>query len=191
MAVRQTEHGTEEVARETTRKATEQATKSAREMSDAAERAARMGAETVQRNSEQLLNSWRTSADAANQIAERSLDKWSKMFGFTGDTATQAMQQSFGNTQALLETTTKFADGMRHLSDEWMRFLQERAEQNLAHFERLMAARSLQEWMASQSEIARDQLEAFLQTARRTSERSTRLADEAARKLSETPLAPR
>src|SRR5262249_14294178 len=125
MAVRQTEHGTEEVARETTRKATEQATKSAREMSDAAERAARMGAETVQRNSEQLLNSWRTSADAANQIAERSLDKWSKMFGFTGDTATQAMQQSFGNTQALLETTTMFADGMRHLSDEWMRFLQE------------------------------------------------------------------
>jgi hypothetical protein len=35
------------------------------------------------------------------------------------------------------------------------------------------------------------QLEAFVQTARRTSERATQLADEAGRKLSETPLAPR
>jgi phasin family protein len=191
MAARQTEHAAEEVVRETTRKAADQATRTAREMSDAAERAARTGAETAQRNSEQFLSSWRSSADAANQIAERSLDKWSKMFGLSGDTATQAIQQSFGNTQAVLETTTMLADGFRDLSGEWTRFLQERAEQNLEHFERLMGARNVQEWMASQTEIARDQLEAFLQTARRTSERSTQLADQAARKLTETPLAPR
>ncbi len=191
MAARQTEHGAEEVARETTRKAADQASRSAREMSDAAERAVRTGAETAQRNSEQFLSSWRTSADAANQMAERSLDKWSKMFGVSGESATQAIQQSFGNTQTVLETTTMLADGFRDLSAEWTRFLQERMEQNLEHFERLMGSRSLQEWMASQSEIARDQLEAFLQTARRTSERSTRLADEAARRLGEAPLAPR
>src|SRR5262249_37875367 len=165
MAARQTEHGAEEVARETTRKAADQATRSAREISEAAERAARTGAETAQRNSEQILSSWRTSADAANQIAERSLDKWSKMVGLTGDTPTQAIQASFGNTQAILETTTMFADGMRDLSGEWTKFIQQRAEQNLEHFERLMGARSLHDWMASQSEIARDQLEAFLQTA--------------------------
>ena len=191
MAARHTEHGAEEVARETTRKAADQAARSAREMSDAAERAARTGAETARRNSEQLLSSWRSSTDAANQIAERSLDRWSKMFGLTGETATQAIQQSFGNTQAMLETTTMIADGMRDLSGEWTRFVQERTEQNLEHFERLMASRSMQEWMLSQSQIVRDQLECFLQATRRTSERSTQLADEAARKLSETPLAPR
>src|SRR5262245_39528006 len=187
MAARHTEHGAEEVARETTRKAADQAARSAREMSDAAERAARTGAETARRNSEQLLSSWRSSTDAANQIAERSLDRWSKMFGLTGETATQAIQQSFGNTQAMLETTTMIADGMRDLSGEWTRFVQERTEQNLEHFERLMASRSMQEWMLSQSQIVRDQLECFLQAARRTSERSTQLADEAVRKLSETP----
>jgi hypothetical protein len=160
-------------------------------MSDAAERTARMGAETAQRNSEQFLSSWRSNADAANHIAESSLNKWSKMFGLTGETATQSLQQSLGNTQVVLETTTMIADGMRDLSAEWTRFLQERAEQNLEHFERLMGSRSLQEWMASQSQIMRDQMESFLQTARRTSERSTRLADEATRKLSEAPLAPR
>src|SRR5690348_8485423 len=191
MATRQTEHGAEDVAREAARKAADQATRSAREMSDAAERAARTGAETAQRNSEQFLSSWRTSTDAANQIAERSLDKWSKMFGFTGDTTAQTIQQSLGNTHVMLETTTIIADGLRDVSGEWTRFVRERAEQNLEHFDRLMGARSLHEWMASQTQMARDQFEAFLQTARRTSERSTRLADEAVRKLSETPLAPR
>ena len=191
MAARHTEHGAEEVARETTRKAAEQATRSAHDISDAAERAARTGAETARRNSEQLLSSWRSSTDAANQLAERTLDKWSKMFGFTGETTTQAMQQSFGNTQAMLETSTMIAEGMRDLFGEWTRFAQERAEQNFEHFERLMGARSPQEWMASQTEIARGQLEAFVQTARRTSERATQLADEAGRKLSEAPLAPR
>lgn len=191
MAARQTEHGAEEVTRETTRKTTEQATRSAREMSDAAERAARMSAETAQRNSEQFMSSWRRSADAAGQFAERSLDKWSKTFGLTGETATQSIQQSLGNTHAVLETTTMIAEGMRELSGEWTRFLQERSEQNLEHFDRLMGSRSLQEWMTTQSQLMRDQLESFLQVARRTSERSTRLADEAVRKLSETPLAPR
>jgi hypothetical protein len=42
-----------------------------------------------------------------------------------------------------------------------------------------------------QTQVAREHFEAFLDSARRTSERSTKLADEAARKMSETPLAPR
>jgi phasin family protein len=191
MATRQTEHAAEDVARETTRKAADQAARSAREMAGAAEHAARMGAEAAERNSDQLFSSWRGSADAASQMAERSLERWSKMFGLGGEGSMQAFQRSFGNTQAVLETTTMLAEGFRDLSGHWTRFLQERAEHNLHHVERLMGSRSPQEWMALQSEMARDQLEACLQVARQTSERSTRLADEAARKLSEAPLAPR
>lgn len=191
MAVRQSEHGADEVARETTRKAADQAARTAREMSDATERAARQGAETAQRNSEQILRSWRSSADTANQIAERSLEKWSKMFGMTGETATQAFQQSSGNMQAMFETTTIIADGLRELSGQWMQFVQGRTEQNLDHFDRLMGCRNLQDWMASQTQIAREHFEALLESARRTCERSTQVADEAVRKMSETPLAPR
>jgi phasin family protein len=191
MASRQTEHAADEAARETTRKAADQAARNAREMSEAAARAARQGAETAQRSSDQVLSSWRSNTNAANQIAERSLEKWSEMFGVTGETATQALQQSSGNVQAMLETTTIIADGLRDLSGEWMQFVQARAEQNLEHFDRLMGCRNLHDWMASQTQIARDNFEAFLHSARRTSERSTKLADEAARKMSETPLAPR
>ncbi|HUI97411.1 MAG TPA: phasin family protein [Xanthobacteraceae bacterium] len=195
MAARQTEYGTEyetdEAARETMRAAGDQAARSAQAMSDAAERTARSGAETAQRNSERMFESWRSGADAANQIAERSLDKVSQLFGLTGETARQALQQSTGNVQAMLETTTILTDGLQDLSGEWMRFVQDRAERNLEHFDRLLACRSMQECMAFQTQVARDQFEALLHSIRRTSEKSTEMADQAVRKMSETPLAPR
>jgi len=192
MAQRQTEYGTDETARETTRKVAEQATRSAQAMSDAAERSVRSGAETAQRNSERIMNSWRSGTDTANQIAERSLDKLTQLFGLTGETAREAMQRSTGNVQAMMETSTIIADGLNELSGEWMNFIQQQAEHNLEHFDRLIASRSVQELMAHQTHVARQQFEAFLQSVRRTSERSTQLADRAARKMSETtPLAPR
>jgi hypothetical protein len=194
MAARQTEfgteYGTEEAARETTRTAADQAARSAHAMQDAAERTARSGAETAQRNSERMFETWRSGADAANQICERSLDKVSKLFGLTGENARQALQQSTGNVQAMLETTTIITDGWQDLSGEWMRFVQDRAQQNLEHFDRLLACRSMQDCVAVQTQMARDQFEALLHSIRRTSEKSTAMADQAVRKMSETPLAP-
>lgn len=180
-----------DAAHETARKAADQATRSTQAASDAAERAARSGTQAAERNSERFMNTWRNGADTANQIAERSLDKMSQLFGLTGDTARQALQQSTGNMQAMMETTTIIADGLQDLSGEWLRFAQDRAEQNLEHFDRLLECRSLQDCMAAQTQIARDQFEAFLQSVRRTSERSTQVADQAVRKMSAAPLAPR
>jgi phasin family protein len=190
MAARQTEHESDEMAREPTRKVTDQAARSVRAMSATAEHTARLGVETAQRNSERMLTSWRSGTDAANRIAEHSLGQFYKMFGFTGDTARQTLQQSSGNMQAMLETTTIISDGLQDFSGVWEQFVQGRTEQILDHFDRMLGCRSLQEWMALQTQMARDNFEAFLETARRTAERSTRVADEAARKMSETTLAP-
>jgi hypothetical protein len=191
MAARQTEYATDDAVHETTRKSADQAARSAQAASDAAERVVRSGAQAAQRNSDRFMNTWRNSADTANQIAERSIDKLSQLFGLTGDTARQALQQSTGNMQAMVETTNIIADGLQDLSGEWVRFAQDRAEQNFRHFDRLLECRSLQDCMAAQTRIARDQFEAFLHSVRRTSERSTQVADQAVRKMSETPLAPR
>jgi phasin family protein len=190
MAARHTEHESDEMAREATRKVADQAARSARVMSATAESTARAGVETAQRNSERMLTSWRSGTDAANRIAERSLDQFYRMFGFTGDTARQTLQQSSGNMHAMLETTTILADGLQDVSGEWGQFVQGRTEQILEHFDRMLECRSLQEWMALQTQMARDQFEAFLETAKRTAERSTRVAEEAARKINETTLAP-
>jgi hypothetical protein len=190
MAARQTEQNTNEAERDTIRRTTEQAARSARTMSDEAQRTVQTGAAAAQRNSERFLDSWRSNANAANQIAGRSFAKFTEMFGVTGDTAREAMQQSSTNVQAMFETTTLIADSWQDMSGEWANFMQARAERNLEHFDRLMRCRSLHEWLASQTDLARDTFEASLHTLRKASERSTRVADEAVRKMSEAPLAP-
>lgn len=172
---------------ETARRNTEQA---ARSLSDAGERTARAGAETFQRNAERLHTSWRSGGEAANRMAERSMEQFNKLFGLSGETARQTVQQSSSNMQAMLESTTIIADGLQELSGEWLRFAQERLEQNMDHLDQLLGCRSPHEYLALQSRIARDNFEAMLQTAQRISERSTRCADEAARKMSEASVAP-
>lgn len=187
---RHTEHDVEEMSRETTRKAGDQAVRSARALSDATERAARSGTETAERNSERVLGSWRNGTEAANRIAERSMAQFTKMFGLSGDTATQTLQRSSGNLQALLETTSILADGLQELSGELTQFVQSRAEHNIELMDRALSCRSPHEWLALQTQLVRDHLEAFLQTAKKTSERTTQMADQAVQKMSETTLAP-
>ena len=114
-----------------------------------------------------------------------------KLFGLTGDTARETMQQSAGNVQALLESSTFVVDGLQNVSGEWMRFVQNRIEENLEHFEEFLGCRTPQECLALQTRVVRDSIEALLQSARRAAEASTKLADDAVRRISDTALAPR
>lgn len=190
MAARHTEHDSDEAIRETARKASDQATRSARAMADATEHTVRSGAETAERNSARILSSWRSGTDAANRIAERSLAQFGRMFGLSGDSASQTLQRSSENLQTLLQTTSIVADGMQGVFGELSQFVQDRAERNLELLDRATACRSPHEWVALQTQLARDHVEACLTAAKRTSERATQVADQAVRKMSETTLAP-
>jgi hypothetical protein len=57
------------------------------------------------------------------------------MFGLGGETAREALQQSSGNLQAIMESTTVIASGLHEVTEEWMRFAQERVENNLNHLD--------------------------------------------------------
>jgi phasin family protein len=172
---------------ETTRRATEQ---TARNLSEASERTTRAGTEAFHRNAERLNMSWRSSSETANRIAERSMEQLTKLFGLSGETARQTVQQSSSNIQAMLESTTIIADGLQELSGEWLRFAQERVQQNMGHLDQLLGCRSPHEYLALQTRIARENFEALLQSARRASEHSSQSADEAVRKMSEASVAP-
>ena len=172
---------------ETTRRATEQ---TARNLSDASERTTRAGAEAFQRNTERLNVTWRSGSETANRIAERSMEQLNRLFGLSGETARQTVQQSSSNIQAMLESTTIMADSLQELSGEWLRFTQERLEQNMQHLDALLGCRSPHEYLALQTRIARDNFEAMLQSTRRAAERSSRSADQAVRKMSEASVAP-
>lgn len=184
---RQAERDTNEAVHASTRRVAEQ---TASAMSEATERTACAGAEAARRNAENMSQTWRSSSDAASRIAERSMDQFSKMFGFSSDTARRTLQRSSGNLQALIESTTIVAGGLQNVSGEWMRFAQSRFEDNLDHFDELMGCRTLQDCLALQTEMVRDNFEALLQSVRRASELSTRLADDAMQKIGDTTLAP-
>jgi phasin family protein len=188
---RHVERDSNDSMHETTRRAADQASQTSRTMSDAAERTARAGTEAFRRNAETFSSTWRNSSEAASRIAERSVDQFSKLFGLTGDTARETMQQSAGNVQALIESSTFVMDGLQNVSGEWVRFVQSRIEENLEHFEELLGCRTPQECMALQTRLVRDNIEALLDSARRTSEISTKLADNAVKRMSDTALAPR
>jgi hypothetical protein len=154
-----------------------------RTISDAAERRNRVGAETLQRNTEPAKETWQEANEAASRITQRSMERFSKMFGLGGETAREALQQSSGNLQAIMESTTVIASGLHEVTEEWMRFAQERVENNLNHLDSLGNCRNLHDCVALQTQIVRDNLQPFFESAQRTSERSTRIARSAADRM--------
>ena len=68
---------------------------------------------------------------------------------------------------------------------EWVNFTRERMEQNFNRFESLLRCRTPQDLAAVQSEFLRDNLESFLQCARRIAEASMQMADEATKRTAE------
>jgi hypothetical protein len=186
---RQAERESSDLGHET-RKTADQAGQTGRTMVDAAERTTRAGAEAFRRNTEGVKETLQGGAEAGSRIAQRSMEQFSKMFGLNGEAARETVQQSANNMQAVIESASIVAGGLQDIAGEWIRFAQTRLEQNLDHLDQLRECRSLQDCVALQTQILRDNLEAFLQSAHRTSERTTQFAGTAIRQMSNTSIAP-
>jgi hypothetical protein len=187
---RQTERQSSDLDQET-RKAADQAGETVRTVADAAERTTRAGAEAFQRSAEGAKETWQGGAEAASRIAQRSMEQLSKTFGLSGETAREAVQQSSDNVQAVMESSSVIAGGLQDVASEWMRFVQLRVEQNLDYLDQLRECRNLHDCVALQTQMVRDNVEAFLQSAHRASERTTQFASTAMRQMSNTSIAPR
>jgi hypothetical protein len=169
-----------------TRKAAEQSAQNVRNIGDATERTTRAGAATFQRNAESASKVWQNGGEGAARIAQRSTEQLSKMLGLSGATVRDAVQQTSENLQAVAESTSIMAGGLQDVAGEWMRFAQERVEQNLDHLDRLGQCRTLHDCLTLQAQILRDNVEAFLQSTQRTCERSTQIAGTAIRHITES-----
>ena len=188
---RHTEKDVAETGHETTRRAAGHAAQTARTMSDAAERTARTGADVLHRNSEQVRQTFEMGSDAAARVAERAFGQFARAFGVvTGDHAQQATQQSARNVEAILHSSAIIADGVQTISREWLTFVQNRAERNMERLEALANCRSMQDCIAVQTDLLRDNLQDLMHTAKRVAEVSTRMADEAVQ-TGDSTLAPR
>ena len=171
---------------EATREGAEQADRNVQLSTDASDRAARAGTEILQRNAETIQEALQSTTEIAARLMERSADQLGRVFGISGDEAYKAAQKSSDNLDAILQSSSVLAEVSQSISREWVNFTHGRMEQNFNRFESLLRCRTPQDLAAVQSEFLRDNLESFLQCARRIAEASMQMADEATKRTAKS-----
>ena len=153
------------------------------EVTDASDHAARASAEIAQSNAETVRQIVQPGLSVATQAAERSMDQYTQLFGFSSQEAAETAQQSARNIKAIAECNTVLARGFQDISREWASLAQDRFRRNLDGFDAVLRARSWPDLVAAQSGLARDNLELLVTNTRRLAELSIEVAIEAARKI--------
>jgi hypothetical protein len=170
---------------DTTRRMTAQA------MAALGEQAARTSSDVIRRNVETVQHAWQSGSEVATRLTEHSTEQVARAFGMSGEESQKALQQSTRNLQAIVGSSSVLVEGTLDISREWFDLMRRHAEHNFERIDEMMHCRSPQEMTAIQSEVLRENLEDIMQSTRRTAEISLRIADEAARKTSETAQAAR
>src|SRR3712207_5195313 len=172
---------------EKTNRATEAARASAHilanETANASQQAARAGAEIAGRSTETVQQIVQSTVHMATRATERSVEQFAQVFGFPGRQTEETAQRSSQNIEALAEASTVLAQGAQEISREWLSLAQNRFQRNLDGFNELLRCRTLQDFIAVQSSLARDNLEQILGNSRRIAELSVKVADQAAQKI--------
>jgi hypothetical protein len=177
-----------EQAARASEKTAEQLAEGASRVKDAAARASdqamRAGAEIFQRNAETVQHTIQSSAKLASTMAEtmaeRSADQFGRAFDFSRGELTERASR---NIQAVVQSCTIVTEMMQRICEEYEDIARARIERGFDRIGALMRSCTPQDIVALQSEILRDNIETFLGFARRAGEHSTRLADEARRRV--------
>lgn len=168
-------------------RAADEVAHTARVMADeagaAAQRTAGAAADIALSSAETVQQSVQSGLDMAAQMTERTITQFTRVWGLPDRGTEETARQATCNVQTIMDCGTVIAHGLQDISREWLGQAQERLQKNLDGVNALLRARSPQDAIAVQSDLARDNLEALLQQSRRVSERIVAVADEAMGKI--------
>jgi phasin family protein len=168
-------------------KAADEAAHTARTVTDEAarvgEQTARAGADLARRSTETARDTVQTGLNTATQTFQRMTDQFNQVLGFNGPQAEELARRSSQNLQAVSQASTVLARGAQEVSQEVFGLVQDRLQKNIDAVSRIAGPRSVQDFVAVQSDLARDTLQQVIDTNRRIAELSVRVADEAARAI--------
>src|SRR3954454_1531679 len=166
-------------------KAADEAARTARTVTDEAarvgERTARAGADIANRGTEAARNAVESGLNTATQTFQRITDQFTKVLGVSGPQAEELARRSSQNLQAVSQASSVLARGAQEVSQEVFGLIQDRLQKNIDAVSRIVGTRSVQDFVAVQSDLARDTMQEVIETNRRTAEVSLRIADEAGR----------
>src|SRR3954464_12138458 len=165
-------------------RAADEAARTARTVTDEAarvgEQTARAGADIVNRSTETARNVVEAGLNTATPALQRATDQFTKVLGFSGPQAEQLAHRASENLQAVSQANTVLARGFQEASHEWISLAKERMTKNMDGLNRLAGCRSVQDFVAVQSDLIRDSLWQIIDTNKRVAELSLHVAEEAA-----------
>src|SRR5689334_5842269 len=174
-------------APETARNATDEAARTARTVTDetarVGEQTARAGADMARRSTETARDTFQSGLNTASETFQRMADQFTQVLGFNGPQSEELARRSSQNLQAVSQASSVLARGAREVSREVIQLVQDRLQKNVEAVSRLTGARSVQDFVAVQSDLVRDGLSQVIDTNKRIAEVSVRVAEEAARAI--------
>src|SRR5215213_10268566 len=155
----------------------------ANETARVGEHTARAGADAARRGAETARDTVQSGLNTATETFQRMTDQFTKVLGFNGPQAEELTRRSSQNLQAVSQASTVLARGAQEVSHEVIQLVQDRVQKSIDGLSRLAGTRSVQDFVAVQSDLMRDGLQQVIDTNKRIAELSVRVADEAARAI--------
>src|SRR3954468_1608002 len=168
-------------------KAADEAARTARTVTNEAarvgEQTARAGADVFRRGTETARDSLQQGLNTAAETVRRVTDQFSQVLGFNGPQSEERPRRSSQNLQAVSQASSILARGAQEVSQEVFGLVQDRVQKNIEAVNRIAGTRSVQDFVAVQSDLVRDTLQQVIDTNKLIAELSVRVADEAARAI--------
>src|SRR3954471_21120397 len=164
-------------------KAAEAARAATNEAAKVGEQSARAGADMARRGAETARDTMQSGVTMATQSFQRLNDQFTQALGFNGPQAEELTRRSSQNLQAVSQASSVLMKGAQEVSHEVLGLVQDRVQKNIDGLSRLAGCRSVQDYVAVQSDLMRDGLSQVIDTNKRVAELSVRAADEAARAI--------
>jgi phasin family protein len=115
----------------------------------------------------------------------RSTDQLGRTLGLSGSEAQQATERSARNAETILYSTTAVIKGMSGMSREYFEFVRHQIENSIDRTNEVWRCRTPQDVAAVQSDLVRDTVESVLESSRRMADMSLKLAEEAAKHMTQ------
>jgi len=164
-------------------KAAEAARTVTNEAAKVGEQSARAGADMARRGAETARDTVQSGVTMASQTFQRLNDQFTQALGFNGPQAEELSRRSSQNLQAVSQASSVLMKGAQEVSHEVLGLVQDRVQKNIDGLGRLAGCRSVQDFVATQSDLMRDGLQQVIDTNKRIAELSVRVAEEAARSI--------